>query len=142
MPDGRRIPRTGLSAYTTRALAQQGGVCPLCARSIPRADAVLDHDHATGEVRGVLHRSCNAAEGKVARAAGRWGAKSSAYSEILPWLKRLVVYLERQGHGVLHPAHKTEAERRAQRLLKARRARALQRAKAEMRSRGKQDGKD
>ena len=129
----QKLPRSQARAYTVGALAQQGGRCPLCLEYITGpGNAVLDHDHSTGEVRGVLHRSCNAAEGKVAHAAGRWGSKSAAYKDVVPWLKRLVQYLETSGHGVIHPAHKTDEEKRAQRNLKARQARAAQKAKAAM----------
>lgn len=134
MSEMRKIARTQLRPYTAEALAKQGGRCPLCGkRIIAASDAVLDHDHATGEVRGVLHRSCNAAEGKVAHAAGRWGAKSAAYSDILPWLRRLVAYLEQPGHGVLYPSYRTEEEKRMARNLKARKRRAEQKAKAALR---------
>jgi len=80
----------------------QGGLCPLCGKeidlTIPR-EGVIDHDHDTGEIRGVLHRSCNAAEGKIANAAARWGAKSSSYSDIIAYLKSVVQYLEASGTG-------------------------------------------
>ena len=42
----------------------QGGACPICLK--PLADTLLttyrlslDHDHATGEPRGLLHQPCN-----------------------------------------------------------------------------------
>ena len=42
----------------------QNGICPICLK--PLADSPLttyklslDHDHATGEPRGLLHQSCN-----------------------------------------------------------------------------------
>jgi hypothetical protein len=45
--------------------AHQGGVCAICARAIQvepgtqRDAAHVDHDHATGEVRGLLCNFCN-----------------------------------------------------------------------------------
>ena len=36
----------------------QSGICPICDK--PLAGKIsLDHDHATGEPRGLLHQQCN-----------------------------------------------------------------------------------
>lgn len=109
----RKLTRSQQRAFVIKTLKEQGGLCPLCNHkidhSIPR-EAVLDHDHETGECRGVLHRSCNGAEGKVANAAGRWGAKSMRYSDIIPYLERMVEYLKQPGLGWVYPEHKTPAE--------------------------------
>jgi Recombination endonuclease VII len=40
---------------------QQGGVCPLCGRENPEH---VDHDHETGEVRGILCFNCNGGLGQ------------------------------------------------------------------------------
>ena len=47
-------------------LAKQGGVCAICGRA-PRDDISLhvDHDHATGKVRGLLCFRCNNAVGDL-----------------------------------------------------------------------------
>jgi hypothetical protein len=40
--------------------AVQGGVCALCLRATGRSRRLsVDHDHKTGEVRGLLCRTCN-----------------------------------------------------------------------------------
>jgi hypothetical protein len=39
-----------------RLLAQQNGVCAICGRDNPEH---VDHDHATGELRGILCFNCN-----------------------------------------------------------------------------------
>src|ERR1700678_604624 len=42
-------------------LAQQGR-CPICNLALPEIESfncVIDHDHVTGMVRGLLHRICN-----------------------------------------------------------------------------------
>lgn len=133
----RKLARTQLRAWTVAQLAKQGGKCLLCGEkidlTIPK-EAVCDHDHNTGEIRGVLHRSCNAAEGKVANAAGRWGAKSMDYSRIIPWLRNLLEYLEKPGCGVMYPTHKTPEEQRLARNAKARKTRAAKKARVMMKS--------
>ena len=123
----RKIARTQLRAWTIQQVKRQGGLCPLCKLPIDLTiarEAVCDHDHNTGEIRGVLHRSCNASEGRVANAAGRWGAKSMEYVAIIRWLKNLLDYLEQPGTGLMYPTHKTAEELRLAKNAKARKARA------------------
>ena len=36
----------------------QKGICPICDKPLT-GKISLDHDHATGEPRGLLHQSCN-----------------------------------------------------------------------------------
>jgi Pyruvate/2-oxoacid:ferredoxin oxidoreductase delta subunit len=50
-----------------RMLADQGGVCAVCA---DRPAVVVDHDHATGAVRGLLCKGCNVAIGVLGDASG------------------------------------------------------------------------
>lgn len=126
-----KLTRSQLRTVALRILKAQEGACALCGKAIDttvKGEMVVDHDHDTGLVRGVLHRSCNAAEGKVANAAGRWGAKSMSYSNIIPWLERLIQYLKQDPHPYIYPTHKTEDERRLERNAKARRERATKRA--------------
>lgn len=116
---------------------EQGGVCPICEHPIDltkKGEGVIDHDHDTGEIRGVLHRSCNAAEGKIANAAGRWGAKSMAYPDIIEYLEKTLKYLKRGGTGMMYPMHKTPEEKKLDRNKAAREARAAAKARVAMRS--------
>ena len=134
----RKLTKTQLRAWTLHHLrAKQGGMCALCGLPIEtgkqqgnKTDYVADHDHDTGEIRGVLHRSCNAAEGKVANAAGRWGAKSMQYPAIVSWLENLLQYYKQPGTGLIYPTHKTPEELHAASLQKRRVQRARAKARA------------
>lgn len=137
----RKLPRSSLRAWAMGHLkTEQGGLCALCKQPIDlkvmgnKSDYVVDHDHETGEIRGVLHRSCNAAEGKVANAAGRWGAKSMSYNALIPWLRNMLTYLEQDGTGLLYPDHKTPEEREEAARVKRNRAAAYKRAQDKMKA--------
>lgn len=134
-----KVPRTAMRSWVARHLKiVQGGLCPLCLQPIDlttKGEGVIDHDHDSGEIRGVLHRSCNAAEGKAANAIGQWGAKSTKYTDIIPFMERLLAYLQSEGTGMMYPMHKTPDEKKDARakLLKERKAAA--KAKVALRSR-------
>ena len=135
----RKLPRSSLRAWAMGHLkSKQGGNCAVCGLPISlqvmgnKSDYVVDHCHESGEIRGVLHRSCNAALGKIDNAAGRWGAKSMQYSEIIPYLRSLVEYLEyhqANPSNLLYPDHKTPEEKAAAARLKRNKANAAKRAR-------------
>ncbi len=55
-----RFVNYGLVDEQVRAmLAEQGDTCPVCAQALAYEDVNVDHDHATGAVRGLLHGPCN-----------------------------------------------------------------------------------
>ena len=128
-----KLARSMMRSYAHKLLKEQDGLCPLCGKEIDlttKGEGVIDHDHDTGRIRGLLHRSCNAAEGKISNAAARWGAKSSSYADIIPYLKNLVAYLERPPKNLIYPMHKTPEEKEAAAKQK-RRVRAVQRRAAQ-----------
>ena len=47
----------------TELWAQQGGVCAICLQDDEAKGLGVDHDHETGEVRGLLCTNCNTALG-------------------------------------------------------------------------------
>lgn len=57
-----------------RILTEQGGVCAICkqpGKSSNRSERMaVDHDHATGEVRGLLCGTCNTLLGKLEQKPG------------------------------------------------------------------------
>lgn len=93
-----------------RLLQQQGYLCALCKLPCSDDQAVLDHDHTGGHVRSVLHRSCNAVEGKLIGAMRRFGIKNPD-----DFLLEVVNYHTKHSTnitGLIHPAHKTQEEKK------------------------------
>lgn len=130
-----KLARSMMRSHAHRLLKEQGGLCPLCALPIDltiKGEGVIDHDHDSGRIRGLLHRSCNAAEGKISNAAARWGAKSSKYEDIIPYLENLVVYLKKPQSNFIYPMHKTADEKKLERNKKQREARAAVAAKRKL----------
>lgn len=71
--------RYGISAEEVdRLISSQGGACAICRRRPPRH---VDHDHVTGQVRGVLCFRCNRGLGQ--------------FLDNTEWLVRAVEYLKR-----------------------------------------------
>lgn len=65
--------------------------CPLCGRAFRTfisKNRVVDHDHKTGMVRGVLCRSCNGLDGRVNNLAERAGKSTTP----IEWLQNLLDY--------------------------------------------------
>lgn len=106
-PRMRKLSRAQMPAWKVRQLKiVQEGKCGLCGEFVDLTkdkEGVVDHDHDTGEIRGVLHRSCNSGEGKVANAAGSWIAKSMKYPAIIAALEKLLAYYKRPGTGLIYP---------------------------------------
>lgn len=146
-----KISRSQQYSITMQLLKKQGGNCLICKKRInvkttgKSSDYALDHSHSTGEVRGVLHRSCNSMEGKVRHAVSRWGAKSSDEDAILENLEGLVTYL-RECHdgtrttGILYPNHKTPEEKAEAAKLKRKKQYAAKKAAEAVKKRKLQEG--
>ena len=81
--EGNRLLRVyGISADEyARRFAEQGGVCGLC-RKAPtgRKRLSVDHDHATGAVRGLLCTQCNTLIG-MARESAELLRRAATYVE-------------------------------------------------------------
>lgn len=146
-PRMRKLSRAMMPAWKVRQLkVEQGGLCAICGKpvdlSIPK-EGVVDHNHMTGEIRGVLHRSCNAAEGKIKNIVGSWGAKTFDQDALIDYLIKLVVYYKRPGTGLIYPTHvdAATAKRKAadKRNLAARERRAQQKAARALRDQRSQN---
>ena len=112
-----------LAAWRERRLQEQGGVCALC-NTAPtvKFPAVADHDHTTGQLRGVLCRGCNSAAGVIENFRGRYGLKP--IEEFSAFLRKLVPYLYKDHGDTMYPSHRTQDEKRELRNKRARAARA------------------
>ena len=122
----QKMARTQQRFWMVKQLKAQGGLCPLCKKEIDITkdrEGVIDHDHATGECRGVLHRSCNAAEGKIRHAVVCWGTKTSDAEQVTRYLQNLAAYLLQPGLGIMYAQHQTPEEKKA--AAAARRKRKL-----------------
>jgi hypothetical protein len=135
----RKISRSQLRAWTIGHLkSKQGGKCKLCEKVInigimgAKSDYVADHDHITGEIRGVLCRGCNGAEGKVFTAVATWGKQSFNTNNVAVFLDRLSKYLLSDGCGIMYPDHRNEEEKQLITKQKAARATALRAAKLKL----------
>ena len=94
----------------------------MCRDPIPKGEAVADHDHKTGRMRGVLHRGCNSALGHIENNAPRY--KLLNVRRFAAWLRSLPAYIHTDyDHEPLHPTHRTPDEKRERRNAKARKAR-------------------
>ena len=64
--DAQRHTRYGISEERyNELLAKQGGVCAICLLQPEGKDLGVDHDHATGRIRGLLCVGCNGAIGML-----------------------------------------------------------------------------
>lgn len=124
----RRLKTTEVSTTRANQLVQQSGRCALCGLPLPPAQAVLDHNHDTGAVRGTLHRGCNSLLGKLENNAARYGVRDigTFTNGVAAYLRTHMVNVT----GLLHPTHKTDDEKRERRNAKARAARAKRKESA------------
>lgn len=123
----RRISRGEVVEIRTRLLAKQSNKCAICGCSLRgkvRGGAVLDHDHETGIIRGVLCRSCNGGEGKIKSAAIRYFGGSTRWLQNLRSMLGYLSFHTTAQTPYIHPTHLSDEEKRLKRNKKARLKRA------------------
>jgi len=101
-------------------LQEQQGLCAICHECIEPNQAVLDHDHATGYVRAVLHRGCNAFIGHMENNQKRNLITAQRLQTILA---NFQLYINSH-RLIVHPSHRTPEERKARAKKRARAKRA------------------
>ena len=120
----RRLKTSEVAKVRVALQTKQGGCCAVCKRKlVGNVVGCLDHDHATGFIRGVLCRACNRLEGQVKNRVTMAGGKEDAVA-ILRNLADYWAEHQTPQYNYLHPSHKTEAEKRLARNAKARATRA------------------
>jgi hypothetical protein len=124
----RRLKTAELPIVRRGIWKKQEGRCPLCLEPVPFTSTCVDHDHTTGQVRGVLCRNCNGIEGKIKNLVNRARRGKPA----VEWLGRLILYWVKHTvdqWGLLHPLHLNDDEKRIKRNTKARKRRAAAKPK-------------
>lgn len=104
-------------------LEKQNFKCTLCMKQCDDEQAVLDHCHTGGHIRSTLHRSCNAAEGKIMNSMRRFGIKNP-----LEFLENMIEYQKTHKTNqtnLIHPTHKTPEEKIAATKARAKKKRIL-----------------
>ena len=115
-PGMRKLKYREVSVERAMAVLDQLGTCPLCEQHLALADAVLDHNHKTGQVRGAIHRFCNTFLSRIENGIARNRITPEQLTAIL---KNYESYVQRET-GMLHPTHKTPEERQARAKKRAR----------------------
>ena len=111
----KKLKQREIPEYREELLKRQANTCPICTRPIV-SDPVLDHCHRSGHIRAVLHRECNAIEGKIAN----WFKSFGKDVDPELFLEGLKLYWRRDfTNNPYHPKHKTESEKKI-RVLKRR----------------------
>ena len=107
-----RLKQSKLKEHREQTLKKQNNICPLCGNSILPEEATLDHDHDTGLVRQVIHRSCNAAEGRIKSWIRR--SRFDKDSDPTVFLNNLIDYLKSDYSS--NPEHPTHLNKKCKRF--------------------------
>ena len=112
-----KLKQKDLKKFREDLLKKQNNKCTLCNKPL-ESDAVLDHCHKTGRVRGTIHRHCNAALGKLENYIQGYGKHHFLVDGILEgFLKGLLKYMSMDyGHMPYHPKHKTPLDKEKAKL--------------------------
>ena len=126
----QHLKASQVAGVRTQLLSKQGGRCALCRQPIAAGQAVLDHCHSEGFIRGVLHRSCNSLLGKLENNRKRYGLGDD--HAFACFLQGVVPYLHdsKNKYDLLHPTYKTEEQKRVARNKAAAKRRAAKKVTA------------
>lgn len=107
----RQLKTTEIASLRAHMLKRQDGICPICKKKI--MDAVLDHQHkkkigGTGQIRGVICRTCNVFLAKAENNSVRYGIGQKSLPDVL---EAMAHYLRKKHVNILHPSEKPKAPR-------------------------------
>lgn len=116
----KRLKQSEVKSTRALFLEKQGFCCIICGLPCKPEEAVLDHCHKGGYVRGVLHRGCNALLGKIENSI-----KICKLTEdsLKVFLENVPKYLETHKTNqteIYHYTYKTEEEKKERTKKKAR----------------------
>jgi hypothetical protein len=124
----QKLKGKDVKSVRLQLLEKQGFRCSLCEADCTEDQAVLDHDHGGGHIRSVLHRACNAAEGKIMNSMRRFGIKNP-----LVFLQNMIEYQRTHSTnqtGLIHPTFRTPEEKALRIKVRAKKKReAIKKAK-------------
>jgi hypothetical protein len=112
----QRLKHKDIVEYRKQQLAKQDNRCALC-MDIIVDDAVLDHCHKSGLIRGVLHRGCNSLLGKIENNMPR---NKVTVDRLRGLAHNLIEYITTTNSTAIHPTHRTAEEKAEVRKQKRR----------------------
>ena len=133
-----KLKRSELAPLREKLIEKQGGKCAVCfcnlaegtyshkkRKVVLKHSPCVDHDHDTGQIRGVLCRACNLLEGHIINCVKQWHRHVSvedtaAMTELLYAMANYYSWHRVDHLDLIHPNFKTEEEKR---VLKNKRAR-------------------
>ena len=99
-----KLKYTEVKTFRAQQWAKQAQCCALCSEPVDAEEAVLDHCHKTGAIRGVLHRGCNSLLGRIENNMPRSRVNMARLANIS---QNLIKYLTQDAvTELLHPTHK------------------------------------
>lgn len=119
----RKLKYKEVKTERDQALLIQNMCCAICHQLIPTGEEVYDHDHKTGLMRQVLHRSCNSLLGEIENKSVRYGVKN--LREFLQGVRGYLDYHKEDRTSLIHPTYKTKEEK----ALNTKKAKAKAKAK-------------
>ena len=110
-----KLKQSEIKPFRQRQLIKQNNCCSLCGDPVAENQAVLDHCHKTGVLRGVLHRGCNSLLGKIENTMPRSLVDINRLANIS---KNLIKYLTADAVSeFLHPTYLTQEERKMKQAM-------------------------